>query len=74
MTNDSAASSDARLRALAESVLATHGGRLDEAQRAILREHVERLRGLAAQLDEYHLENGDEPDSVFQVIDRVDAV
>ena len=45
-----------------------------DAERAILRENAERLRDLAAQLDNHHLENADEPDFSFRAIDRVDAV
>jgi hypothetical protein len=59
--------------ALYAGVLARHGARLDEGQRQVLREHVERLRGVAAQLDGYRLANADEPDFAFRAIDRVDS-
>lgn len=62
------------LDALVSAALAVHGSRLDDAQRAVLRQHAERLRTLAAQLDGYHLTNAEEPDAAFQAIDRVDAV
>ena len=63
-----------RVAALVDAAIAAHGDRLDEGQREILRQHIERLRGLAAQLDGYHLENADEPDFAFQAIERVDSV
>ena len=65
---------DPRLEALVESVLATHGARLDEEQHEELRRHAARLRTSAALLAGYHLANGDEPDTSFQALDRVDHV
>ena len=62
------------LDSLVEAALIVHGARLDDGQREILREHVERLRTLAAQLDAYPLSNADEPDFSFQAVDRVDAI
>lgn len=74
MTNDEPSVNAAHLDALVDAALALHGGRLDDAQRVILRENAERLRDTAAQLDRHHLENADEPDFSFRAIDRVDAV
>jgi hypothetical protein len=73
MTDEPVVNPD-HLDALVSAALAVHGSRLDEAQRALLRQHAERLRTLAAQLDGYRLTNADEPDASFQPIDRVDAV
>jgi hypothetical protein len=58
--------------ALVASVLALHGDRLDAEAAARVREHVERLRQAALALDAYHLDNGDEPDLSFRVVDRLD--
>jgi hypothetical protein len=65
---------DVAVAALDAAVLARYGGRLDEDQQEILRQHVERLRGAAAQLDAHHLQNADEPDFAFQAIEQVDSV
>jgi hypothetical protein len=74
MTSEESPPNAERIDALLDAALAVHGDRLDEAQQQILRENVERLRGVAAQLDRPHLENADEPDFSFQAIDRVDAL
>jgi hypothetical protein len=74
MTTDEPLVNAGRLDAVVEAALAVHGVLLDDAQREILRENAERLRGMAEQLDRFHLENADEPDFSFRVIDRVDAV
>jgi len=63
-----------RTEALIAGALATYGERLDDAQREVLRQHVERLRQSVALLDGYALQNADEPDFAFQAIDRTDAV
>lgn len=65
---------DVTMAALNAAVLARYGERLDEGQREVLRQHVERLRGAAAQLDAHHLEKADEPDFAFQAIEQVDSV
>jgi hypothetical protein len=62
------------VEALNADVLARHGERLDDGQRQILREHIERLRGVAAQLDGFRLENADEPDFTFRAIERMDSI
>src|SRR5215211_7054929 len=59
-----------RTEALIAGALATYGERLDDAQREVLRQHVERLRQSVALLDGYALQNADEPDFAFQAIDR----
>ena len=74
MTDLPAARDGERLDTLLATVLAVHGEHLDEEQREAARLHAERLRQAAALLDGYHLENGDEPDASFQVLDRADAV
>ena len=74
MTDQPATGHSERLDALLAAVLAVHGERLDNEQRQIARLHAERLRQSAALLEGYHLENGDEPDASFQVIDKMDAV
>jgi len=48
------------------------GRALDAAENALLRENVERLRGAVAILDAFLLENGDEPDASFHVVEGVD--
>ncbi len=63
-----------RLDALLAAVLAAHGERLDDKQRQLARLHAERLAQAAALLDGYRLENGDQPDASFHVIDGVDTV
>lgn len=73
MTNDGLAVNVDRLAALVDAALAVHGARLDDAQRRIVREQTERLRGVAEQLDRHHVANGDEPDFSFRAIDRVDV-
>jgi hypothetical protein len=65
---------DEAMAALDAAVLARYGGRLDEDQQEVLRQHVERLRGAAAQLDAHHLANADEPDFAFGALGQVDRV
>lgn len=74
MTSEEPTANPGRIDALVDAALSVHDARLDDAQRRILREHVERLRGVAEQLDRVHLENADEPDFSFQAIDRIDTV
>ena len=74
MTNQPAGRDGERLDALLAAVLAVHGERLNDEQRETARLHAGRLRQTAALIEGYHLENGDEPDASFHVIDRVDAV
>jgi hypothetical protein len=74
MTSEESTANAGHIDALIDAALSVHGARLDDAQRRILREHVERLRDVAEQLDRVHLENSDEPDFSFQAIERVDAV
>ena len=73
MTEERTDAGEARMAALVDAVLARHGERLDEEQRQILRQHIERLREAAAQLDGHHLANADEPDVVFRAIEQVDS-
>jgi hypothetical protein len=73
MTSEDSPTNAGRIDALLDAALSVHGARLDDAQQQILRENVERLRGVAERLDRTHLENADEPDFSFQAIDRVDA-
>lgn len=74
MTSEEPTANAGRIDALVDAALAVYGACLDDAQRRTLREHVERLRGVAEQLDRVHLENAVEPDFSFQAIDRMDAV
>lgn len=74
MTSEESTANAGRIDALVDAALAAHGARLDDAQRRILRENVERLRGVAEQLDRVHLENAAEPDFSFRAIEGVDAV
>jgi hypothetical protein len=74
MTSEESTANAGRIDALVEAVLAVHGARLDSAQQQLLRDNVERLRGIAEQLDNYPLENADEPDASFQAVERMDAV
>ena len=74
VTEERTSATDPRVSVPVDAIIAAHGDRLDEGQREILSQQVERLRGAAAQLDGYHLENADEPDFAFQAIERVDSV
>jgi hypothetical protein len=65
---------DESVAALTAAAFARYGARLDEGQKEILREHVERLRGAAAQLDVHPLQNADEPDFAFRAIEQVDRI
>ncbi len=71
MTSDTG--QDPRLDALTAAVLAVHGDRLDEQQRMIVRQHVERLRVSASALDHVPLPNAVEPDFAFQAVQGVDG-
>lgn len=63
----------ARLDALLNAALMPHRDRLDDSRRAVVRQHAERLRRLATELEAYPLTNADEPDASFQALDRVDG-
>jgi len=57
---------------LADLVIARYGLVLDDGQRTLLVEQIERQRVAAAALDAFPLLNADEPDSAFAVLNGED--
>lgn len=72
MTEQPSSGESERIEALVAAVRAIHGERLDDTQIELLRQHAERLRHAATLLAGFPLGNGDEPDTTFAAIDRVD--
>ena len=73
MTTEPPSEPDLRLDLLLDSILAAHGEALDDAQRILLRQQVQRLRASVATLDAYPLRNANEPDFRFAAVDRTDT-